>query len=84
MYNNDPNFVVTYQQLHVGNLVSKFHLQDEILCHLGHLYAPLEESEKLFWKAHYTQVAGNLGVENIVVILQNQIYWLKLQQDVGK
>jgi hypothetical protein len=70
--------------LGTNSLVTNFHLQYGLLCHLGHLYIPSSEHAKLIWEAHYSRVAGQFGVENIVVVLQKHFYWPKLGQDVGK
>ena len=67
-----------------GMQVPNFHLQDALLCHLGHLCVPSSESAKMIWEVHYSQVDGHFGVEKIVALLQKYFYWLDLQQDVGK
>ena len=43
IYKNDPEFSHTYKALLGGMQVPKFHLQDALLCHLGHLFVPLSE-----------------------------------------
>jgi hypothetical protein len=55
--------------LGVDMLVTEFHLQDGLLCHLSHLYVPSSEWAKLIWEYHYNQMVGHFGVENIVVVL---------------
>jgi hypothetical protein len=74
LYDNDLDFATNYQMLGVGTTISDFHLQDGLLCHLGHLCIPLSECAKLIWEAHYSRVAGHFGVENLVTILQNYFY----------
>jgi hypothetical protein len=60
-------------------IVSNFHLQDGLLCRLGHICVPSGERAKLIWEAHYIQVAGHFGVEKTVAMLQKHFYWLKLR-----
>ena len=69
LYKNDLEFTTTYHTLVHGNQVPDFHLQDALLCYLGHLCVPSRECSKLIWEGHYSQVAGQFGVEKIVVIL---------------
>jgi hypothetical protein len=80
----DPDFSTTYQILGAKSVVANFHLQDGLLCHLGHLYVPSRECSKLIQEAHYSRVAEHFGIENIVAVLQKHFYWPKLQQDVNK
>jgi len=84
LYKSDPEFSHTYQTLLEGNQVPKFHLQDVLLCHMGHLCVPSSERAKMIWEAHYNQVARHFGVEKTVAVLQKYFYWPNLQQDVGK
>jgi hypothetical protein len=84
LYDQDPNFATTYQFLGTNTVVIDFHLQDGLLCHLGHLYVPSSERVKLIWEAHYSRVAGHFGVEKTVEVLQQNFYWSKLRQDVSK
>jgi hypothetical protein len=79
LYQQDPNFTTTYQLLGTGATVTDFHIQDELLCHLGHLCVPTRERAKMIWEAHYSRVAGHFGMEKIVVILQKHFYWPKLR-----
>jgi hypothetical protein len=65
-------------------VVDNFHLQDGLLCRLGHICVPSSERAKLIWEAHYSRVAGHFGVENIVAMLQKHFYWPKLRQEVSK
>jgi hypothetical protein len=55
-------------------VVANFHLQDGILCCLGHLCVPSSESAKLIWEAHYNHVEGHFGIENTVAVLQKDFY----------
>ena len=71
---SDLEFSHTYQTLLEGNQVPKFHLQDALLCHMGHLCVPSSERSKMIWEAHYIQVGWNFGVEKIVVVLQKYFY----------
>jgi hypothetical protein len=50
-------------------VVDNFHIQDGLLCRLGHIYVPSSERAKLIWESHYSRVAGHLVIENIVVML---------------
>jgi hypothetical protein len=50
-------------------VVDNFHLQDGLLCRLGHICVPSSERVKLIWEAHYSQVAGHFGVEKTVAML---------------
>jgi hypothetical protein len=59
-------------------VVNNFHLQDGLLCRLGHICVPSSEQVKLTWEAHYSQVVGHFDVEKIVAMLQKHFYWLKL------
>jgi hypothetical protein len=70
--------------LGANSVVTKFHHQDGLLCHLGHLCVPSSERAKPVWEAHYNRVAGHFGVEKTVAVLQKHFYWPKLRQDVGK
>jgi hypothetical protein len=84
IYKSDLEFSTTYQLLGTCATVIEFHLQDRLLCHFSHLCVPLINRAKLFWEAHYSWMAGHFGMENIVVVLQKNFYWPKLQQDVNK
>ena len=78
-YKSDPKFSHTYRTLLEGNQVPNFHLQDALLCHMGHLCVPSSERAKMIWKAHYSWVAGHFRVEKIVAVLQKFFYWSNLQ-----
>jgi hypothetical protein len=84
LYQQDPDFATTYQLLGTGVNVTDFHIQDGMLCHLGHLCVPTSERAKMIWEAHYSRMAGHFGMEKTVVILQKHFYWPKLRQDVNK
>jgi hypothetical protein len=84
LYETDPNFATTYQMLGANAVVDNLHLQDGLLCRLGHICVPSSEQVKLIWEAHYSRVAGHFGVEKTVEMLQKHFYWMKLQQEVGK
>jgi hypothetical protein len=77
LYQQDRNFATTYQLLGTGTIITNFHIQDRLLCHLEHLYVPTSERAKLIWEAHYSWVAGHFGVEKNVVVLQKHFYWTK-------
>ena len=84
LYEIDPNFSTTYQMLGENSVVTNFHLQDGLLCHLGHLCIPSSKWAKLIWEYYYSRVAGHFGVEKTVAVLQKHFYWPKLRQGVGK
>jgi hypothetical protein len=83
LYQQDLDFTKTYHLLGTRTTVTDFHIQDELLCHLGHLYVPTSERATLIWEAHYSWVAGHFGIEKTMVVLQKHFYWPKLQQDVN-
>ena len=58
LYKSDPEFSHTYRTLLEGNQVPNFHLQDALLCHMGHLGVPSSECAKMIWEAHYSWVTG--------------------------
>jgi hypothetical protein len=84
LYQQDPDFATTYHLLGTGMTITDFHIQDRLLCHLGHLCVPTRERAKMIWESHYSRMAGHFGMEKIVVILQKHFYWPKLRQDVNK
>ena len=83
LYKSDPEFSHTYRTLLEGNQVPNFHLQDALLCHMGHLFVPSSKRAKMIWEAHYSQVAGHFGVKKKVAVLKKYFYWPNLLQDVG-
>jgi hypothetical protein len=84
LYQQDPDFATTYHLLGTGTTVTDFHIQDRLLCHLGHLCVPTSERANMIWESHYSRMAGHFGMEKTVVILQKHFYWPKLRQDVNK
>ena len=84
LYANDPDIATTYQAVSEGTPIANFHLQDGLLCHLGHLCIPSSERAKLIWEAHYSLVARHFGVDKMVAMLHKYFYWLKLRQDVSR
>jgi hypothetical protein len=72
-YRQDENFTTTYQLLGTGTNVTNFHIQDELLCHMGHLCVPVRERAKIIWEARYNQMEGHFGMEKTMVILQKKI-----------
>jgi hypothetical protein len=84
LYQQDPNFATTYQLLGIGAIVTDFHIQDMLLCHLGHIHVPTREHENMIWESHYSWVAGHFGIEKIVFILQKHFYLPKFRQEVNK
>jgi hypothetical protein len=78
LYETDLDFATTYQMLGANVVVANFHIQDGLLCLMGHICVPSSEQEKMIWEAHYNRVAGNFGVEKTVAMLQKHFYWLKL------
>jgi hypothetical protein len=43
LYETDLDFATTYQMLGANAVVDNFHLQDGLLCRLGHIYVPSSE-----------------------------------------
>ena len=82
LYKSDPEFGHTYQTLLGGRHVPDFHLQDALLCHLGHLCVPSSKRAKIIWEAHYSQSARHFRVEKTVEVLQKYFYWPNIRQDV--
>ena len=65
-------------------IVDNFHLQDGLLCRLGHICVPSSEREKLIWESHYSRVARHFDIEKTVAMLQKHFYWPKIRQEVNK
>jgi hypothetical protein len=80
LYQQDPNFATTYYLLGIGVTITNFHIQDKLLCHLGHLCVPTRKHENIIWEANYNRVAGHFRVEKTVVILQKKILAKNLTQ----
>jgi hypothetical protein len=74
LYETDPDFTTTYQMLGANTVVDNFHLQDGLLCRLGHICVPSSERAKLIWEAHYSRVAGHFSVKKTVVMLHKHFY----------
>jgi hypothetical protein len=47
LYETDPNFATTYPMLGENVVVNNFHLQDGLLCRLGHIFVQSSERVKL-------------------------------------
>ena len=47
LYEIDPDFATTYQMFGANAVVDNFHIQDGLLCHLGHIYVPSSEKMNL-------------------------------------
>jgi hypothetical protein len=84
LYKTNPNFSTTYQILGAKSVVTNFHLQERIFFHLGHLFIPTSEHAKLILESHYSRVAGHVGIEKTVAILEKHFYYPELRQDVRK
>jgi hypothetical protein len=78
------DFTTTYQMLGEKAVVDNFHLQDGLLCHMGHISVPSSERVKLIWEAHYNRVGGQFDVKKTMAKLQKHFYWLKLRQEAIK
>jgi hypothetical protein len=77
-HQQDLDFATTYHLFGTCVIVTDFHIQDSLLCHLGHVFVPASEHANIIWESHYSQMAGHFGVEKIVVVLQKHFYWPKL------
>jgi hypothetical protein len=84
LYQQDSEFATTYHLLGTGVNFIDFHIQDGLLCHLGHLCVPASKCENLIWEALYSRMVGHFGMDKIVVVLQKHFYWPKLRQDINK
>jgi hypothetical protein len=78
LYERDPDFTTTYQMLGANAVVDNFHLQDGLLCRLGHNCVSSSERVKLIYEYHYSRVARHFIIKNTVAMLQKHFYWLKL------
>eukprot|EP00253_Pinus_taeda_P017018 PITA_17018 len=58
LYKSNPEFGNIYQTLLEGKQVPIFHLQDALLCHLGHICVPSSEHAKMILEVHYSQDVG--------------------------
>ena len=79
LYETDTDFATTYQMLGANAVVDNFHLQDGLLCRLGHICVPSSERVKLIWEAHYIRAERHFDVKKIVAMLQKHFYWPKIQ-----
>jgi hypothetical protein len=61
LYEKDLDFATTYQMLGANTIITNFHLQNRLLCHLGHLCVPSSKQAKLIWEAHYSHMARHFG-----------------------
>jgi hypothetical protein len=57
LYETDPDFATTYHMLGANVVLNNFHLQDGLLCRLGHICVPSSERAKLIWEAHYKNIS---------------------------
>jgi hypothetical protein len=69
IYQQDPDFTTTYQMLCTSGNVIDFQIQDELLCHLGHLYVPTRKRAKLIWDSHYSHMERHFGMDKTMVSL---------------
>ena len=84
LYKSDPEFGYTYKTFLEGTQVPNFHLQDALLCHLGHLCVPSSECAKMILESHYSLFLGNFRVKKTMVVLQKYFSWPNPRQDVEK
>jgi hypothetical protein len=84
LYQRDLDFATTYQLLGTGANVTDFHIQDGMLCHMGHIYVLERERAKMIWEDNYSRMARHFCLEKTVVILQKHFCWPKLRQDINK
>jgi hypothetical protein len=78
LYETDPDFATTYKMLGENAVVDNFHIQDGLLCHLGHICVLSSERVKLIWESHYSRVARHFGIEKTVAMLHKHLYWPKI------
>jgi hypothetical protein len=69
LYQQDPDFATTYKLLGTGTIVTNFHIQDGLLCNMGHLFVPASKRANMIWESHYSQVVGHFGMEKTMAIL---------------
>jgi hypothetical protein len=74
IYDIDPDFDNTYQLLGVNTTVTNFHIQDEMLFHMVHLYVPSSEQEEMILEDHYSWVVGNFSGGKRMAVLQQHFY----------
>jgi hypothetical protein len=68
LYDNDLEFTASYQAVDICKQVSRFHLEDGLLLHLGHLYVLLDECEKIIWEACYNLMVRHFDMHKIMEI----------------
>jgi hypothetical protein len=61
LYETDHDFATTYQMLGANEFFDNFHLQDGLLCHLGHICVPSSERVKMIWESHYVNIMVAAG-----------------------
>jgi hypothetical protein len=71
LYQQDSDFTATYHLFGTGANITDFHIQDKMLCHMGHLCVPASERAKMIWEAHYSRVVGHFGVEKLWSLSRN-------------
>jgi hypothetical protein len=69
IYQQDLRFATKYQLLSTAMNVTNFHIQDGMLCHLGHLCVSASECEKMIWESHYSRLERHFGMDKTMVIL---------------
>jgi hypothetical protein len=79
LYEKDMDFSTTYHLLVTCTTITDFHIQEELLCHLGHICVPTSERANMIWETHYSRVAGHFGLVKTVVVLQKHFYCPKLR-----
>jgi hypothetical protein len=84
IYQQDLYFSTAYHLFGIGTNVTDFHIQDRLLCHLGHLCVLANKHANLIWEPHYSQMAGHFGMDKTMAILRKHFYCPKLRQDVNK
>jgi hypothetical protein len=79
LYQQDPDFTTTYQSLGIGETIIDFHIQNKLLCHLGHLCVLARERKNMILEAHYSQMERHCGMDKTMVVLQKHFYLPKLR-----
>jgi hypothetical protein len=73
LYQQYPKFSTTYHLLGTRMNVTNFHIQDGLLCHLGHIRVPASDHEKMIWEARYNQMSVHFGMEKTMAVLRKNI-----------
>jgi hypothetical protein len=55
-------------------VVTNFHIQDGLLCRVGHIYIPSSEKVKMILEAHYSWVEIHFSIEMAMAMLQKHFY----------